>query len=433
MRSRPLAVTLVAALALATVLAGPAPGVTVQTRTLPDTMQPLSDACFTGTADGSVAIVTTPVDTETATGTGSLQLRQGDPDDVVGITRPFDLLSAFHGVSARVWDADDYGTAWYDASTWVDIVVVRAGITYHLLKPWKRDVTTPWYYTGALPQSQYHVRREDDGGWVPLASGDTTTVPDFVAQYGDGPGELRILRAPCFAAYAAGNPVGWEPPPGLGTDTYLDLVHMRFDGADDDTYDFEDHLVHLSMRVGQTLITAGDKVTISGGVTRDGARYGGLQVDLQNDNVWNWRTVGTTTSNAKGTVSLNVKPKHNTNYRWSYHDGYVWSPSLQVKVRTRLGIDIRDSTLRRGQTLVVTGSVLPINYSYTPISLMRRTASGPVMLGKGTDNGTGFYRIEVTMKDPGTYRLFVRMPAVSSQRFGDTELGTSVTKKVTVK
>lgn len=426
MGSRPLLIALASLTALLGTVLAPAGADVVRTRTVPDSLQVVDSACAPGTPGGDVTVVTSPPGIPYPSGTGSLQLHQGDVDDVVGIGRDFALLSALTSVAVRYHDPDEYGTAWYEASTWVDIRVTTSNGTYHLLWPLDQlGHATSWGSGQLFATTPFHVRKEDDNTWVPQPD---ATVPDFVALHGDGSGVVQVVRAPCYAALTSGDP-SRTPPPGIGAVTYVDRLRIAFTGEDPPTYDFEDHIVNLSMSVGQTLITAGETTTISGGVTRDGAPYAGATVELlkQRWDASGWKTVGTTVSTSKGRVALKVRPEVNTRYKWSYPDLRLTSPSLGILVRTKLTLGFEDTSLRKGGTLVARGTVLPADRRYTTITLMRRTSSGSVLVARGNDNGTGHYRISTTMKDPGTYRLFVTIPATAAN-----ERGSSVTKRVTV-
>jgi hypothetical protein len=400
----------------------------VRTRTLPSPLEAVTASCPGGSPDGSVAVVPSPPGIPYGWGTGSLLVRQGDADDVVGFSRAVDTLSSLSKVSVSVYDPDEYGTAWSDASTWIEVRATNGAGTFHLLWPLDlRGHATSWGSNWVYATTEGHQFREDDGGWVPVGDG-TASLQEFVAQYGDGAGVVQVVRAPCYAGLTTGNP-GWTPPSGLGTDTYLDAVTITLGDQNPPTYDFEDHVIGLSMTVGQTLITAGDKVRISGGVTRDGAAFSGLTVELR-ARPWDaagWTKVGSAVSNSRGRVGLDVRPEQNTAYKWSYPTTRQTSPSLQIGVRPRLTLSIDDSTLHRGDTLHVRGTVRPPDRHYTAITLMRRTASGAVSLGRGYDTGNGHYRIDVVLKDRGTYKVFVTIAATKGN-----ELGRTVTKKVTV-
>jgi hypothetical protein len=427
MRLRPTLTVLglvIASLAVATTAAD---ADIVRTRTLPSPLEAVTASCPSGAAGGSVAVVPSPPGIPYGWGTGSLLLRQGDADDVVGISRAVDTLSSLSKVSVSVYDPDEYGTAWSDASTWIEVRATSGTDTYHLLWPLDRlGHATSWVADWVYATTAGHVFREDDGGWVPVGDG-TASLQEFVAQYGDGAGVVQVVRAPCYAGLTTGNP-GWTAPSGLGADTYLDAVTITL-GENPPTYDFEDHVFGLSMTVGQTLITAGDKVRISGGVTRDGAAFSGLTVQLlaRRWDAVGWTKVASAVSNSRGRVGVDVRPEQNTAYKWSYPTTRQTSPSLQIGVRTRLTLSIDDTTLHQGDKLHVRGTVRPADRRYTTITLMRRTASGAVSLARGYDTGNGHYRIDVVLKDRGTYKVFVTIPATKGN-----ELGRTVTKKVTV-
>jgi hypothetical protein len=360
-------------------------------------------------------------------GVGSLLLRQGDADDVVGISRAVDPLSSLSKVSVSMYDPDEYGTAWSDASTWIEVRATNGSGTFHLL--WPLDLlghSTSWQANWVYATTEGHVFREDDGGWVPVGDG-TASLQEFVAQYGDGAGVVQVVRAPCYAGLTTGNP-GWTAPDGLGTDTYVDAVSIGLGEQNPPTYDFEEHIVHESMSTSRLQITAGQSISLGTGLTRDGAPYAGQKVEL-----WrrpyqypDWIQVGTATTNSKGRASLDVKPTRETSYEWRYPPAKIKSPTLRLAVATKVTISVEDSTLKAGDIVVVKGVISPVN-DYAVPTLWRRTDAGDQKLSRNSMSGTGHFRVEAKLKEKGTYRLFVTIPADRGNATGQSAI-----KKVTV-
>jgi hypothetical protein len=427
MRLRPLLTVLgliIASLASATTVADAS---IVRTRTLPPPLEAVAASCPGGATGGSVAVVASPTGIPYGYGIGSLLLRQGDADDVVGISRPLDPLSSLSKVSVSMYDADEYGTAWSDASTWIEVRATNGSGTFHLL--WPLDLlghSSSWHSDWVYANSEGHVFREDDGGWVPVGDG-TASLQEFVAQYGDGAGVLQVVRAPCYAGLATGNP-GWTPPSGLGTDTYLDAVTITLGDPNPPTYDFEEHIVRASMSTTRLEITAGESTKLGTGLTRDSAPYTGQKVELwkRSYQASDWVMVGTATTNSKGRAGLAVKPQHETQYEWRYPPARIKSPTLRLAVATKVTISVEDSTLHPGDKVLVKGKISPLN-DYAVPTLWRRTDSGDVKLTWTNMSGGGAFRIEKILKDKGTYRLFVTIPASRGN-----ETGRSAIKKVTV-
>lgn len=398
----------------------------VTTTTVPAPLEVVSTACPGGSVDGSVAVVASPPGIPYGWGVGSLLLRQGDADDVVGISRAVDTLSSLSKVSVSMYDPDEYGTAWFDASTWFEVRATNGSGTYHLL--WPLDLlghASSWQANWVYATTAGHVFREDDGGWVPVGDG-TASLQEFVAQYGDGAGVVQVVRAPCYAGLATGNP-GWTAPSGLGTDTYLDAVTVALGDPNPPTYDFEEHIVRASMSTTRLEITAGESVKLGTGLTRDSAPYAGQKVEL-------WKRygpqspvlVGTAVTNSKGRAGISVHPTRETRYEWRYPPAKITSPTLRLQVATKVTIGIEDSTLHPGDKVLVKGRISPVNDFAVP-TLWRRTDAGDVKLTWTHMSGGGSFRIEKKLPDKGTYKLFVTIPAV-----GDNTTGRSAIKKVTV-
>lgn len=420
MRSRHVPGALAVVLALVALALPPATAAVVQT-SLPAGITTVSEDCL-GTADGSVDTVSGPAGVSGATGAGSLRLHQGDVTDVVGIAHAFDLLSTFSSVSFDFYDpdSDHYGPAPSDASTWLDIRVTTADGTFDLTQPLKG--APAWQTHEATTATSYVVVQEVGGGWSPPTP---TPMSKFLTDHGDGPGTVRILRSPCYGGYATGNVAGWQPPAGIGTDTYLDLVTFSFTGEAATTYDFEDHVYALAGSAARRTITAGEHTVVSGTLTRDGAAFSGAMLSLQR-RPWGhagWSLAGTALTDATGRAALDVHPVTSTDYRWTYAAAMP-TPAIRIGVRTRLTLALADATLRHGQRLVATGRTTPAKPGVT-VTLRRRTATGTVRLASATVTATGSYRIAKALTTPGTYRVFVTIPAATGNLAGSSVVRTA--------
>lgn len=421
MRSRQAIVTVLLCVPL---MAVPAPGLgaPVATTTIPAPLEAITTACPGGTPGGSVVVADGPVDPHPPFGIGSLHLLQADVHDVVGVGRSFDLLSQFESVFFSLYDPDNYGTTPYDASTWLDIRVTTANGTFHLLQALEYGYSG-WRARKYSTADYYSVVKEDDGGWVDRGS---LTVPAFLSQYGDGPGAVQVVRAPCYAGFLTGNPAGWQPPADLGDVTYLDWVRISFVGEDEPYYDFEEHVVRASMSTTRLEITAGDTLKLSTGLTRDSAPFAGRKVELwSHHGPESWVLVGTAVTNSKGRAGISVHPTRETSYEWRYPPARIKSPTLRLQVATKVSLTVEDTTLRPGDTLVAKGAISPLGRVL--VTLWRRTESGDVQLTRDSLRGGGAFRIAKVLKDKGTYKVFVTVPATS-----DNAAGRSVTRKVTV-
>lgn len=424
MRSRHAIVAAVLSVITLVAVPGPALAGPVATTTIPAPLEVISTACPGGAPGGSVVVAEGPLDPHPPFGIGSLHLLQADVHDVIGIGRSFDLLSQFDSVFFSLYDADHYGTTSYDASTWLDIRVSVPSGTFHLLQVLNYGYSG-WRARKYSATDLYTVAKEDDGGWVGQGS---MTVDAFRSQYGDGPGAVQVVRAPCYAGYLTGNPAGWQPPPDLGSVTYLDWVRIAFVGEDPPYYDFEEHVVRASMSTTRLEITFGDTIKLSTGLTRDSAPFAGRKVELwKRFGPQDWVLVGSAVTNSRGRAGLSVHPTRETRYEWRYPPARITSPTLRLQVATKVSLTIEDSSLRPGDILVGEGQIRPINSLL--ITLWRRTESGDVKLTTGELHGGGNFSVKARLKDKGTYKVFVTVSAASST---DNSAGRSVTRTVKV-
>lgn len=180
-----------------------------------------------------------------------------------------------------------------------------------------------WYATATLEPGQVWVGRADlataPGGWREVEPGDSSyawslvdsasgavletageaTVPDFAALHGDGPGYLLA---------------------GLGCDGgrhLLDDVRVGVPGSVT-TYDLEGADVTTTITVSSTRVEPGGAVTLTGTtLDSDGVVGAPLVLQARRAGESGFRDVGDPVApGADGTVSAEVTPRVDTDYRW---------------------------------------------------------------------------------------------------------------------
>lgn len=136
----------------------------------------------------------------------------------------------------------------------------------------------------------------------------------------------------------------------------------------------------LSIAAGPNPLVWGGATTISGRLT--GARTtAGLDVTLRQNPypyTTGFKAVATVKTNPQGRYAFTRKPTRNVRYQVTAKakpGGPVTSPSLQVRVRTKVTLRLSDSTPARGQSVRFSGSVYPAHDGRI-IFLQRRTSMG---------------------------------------------------------
>lgn len=341
-------------------------------------------------------------------GTGSLALTNGVGDDFAGFEKTFDSLAAITRLSLGVQDPD--------GTTLVEIALsYDGGMSYWFLA------------VGLAPRTSWQTVDLTNATWTwfpPGYDGSTTpdqgTIAQFVAAHGTAPGAVDVFRAPCF----------FGDTTTTGT-TFIDAFTLTSGGADN-PLDFEGTApppgtsARLTIGASRSSLTAGQAVTLTTHETVGGAAATSGNVDLyaKASGASSYTKVGSATVNGNGNASLTVRPKKTTVYQW--RAGGATSPTRTVGVRTALTITIADTTLHKGQQLVVTGRTVPAKPGFT-VTLHRRTASGTSVLGTGVVTTTGSFKITKTLKSAGTYKVYATIPAG-----GGNLAGTSVTRSATV-
>ncbi|NEE02587.1 lamin tail domain-containing protein [Phytoactinopolyspora halotolerans] len=139
----------------------------------------------------------------------------------------------------------------------------------------------------------------------------------------------------------------------------------------------------LTIQRSASLIDHGDTVALTGELrTTDGSTVAGESVVLERRfvGVTSWTTHGTQSTDGAGRVSFTAKPSKHTQYRLRYeatgrYGGQI-SDITRVDVRqpTTLSIAVDDGTIKRGQTVTVSGKLTSSSSAVPgrPVSLQYR-------------------------------------------------------------
>ena len=171
-----------------------------------------------------------------------------------------------------------------------------------------------------------------------------------------------------------------------------------------------------------TAIDNGDVVTIAGVVKADGATAPGLSVELW-AKAWggDWAHVASQTSDGTGRLFLDRRPSKQTFFQWRFpgdaEHAASTSNTLTVKVRTRVGFRVADSSLSSGQRLVATGGTRPAKPGETAI-LWRASPLGRTKLGSATVRSDGTYRITKVLTKRRSSTHYVTVSAGSGNLLG---------------
>ncbi len=190
-----------------------------------------------------------------------------------------------------------------------------------------------------------------------------------------------------------------------------------------------------SMTSAPSSLTAGQSRRITGALTQqsDGAPLVGRTLELQAQ-AYGESTltrIASDQTDATGGADLGVVPETRTTYRWRLRgggaDAACESGTMFVAVRTRVGLELNRTRLRRGDTLVVNGWTTP-NKRDTKISLWRRTATGPIRLATRKTDDKGRYAFAQGVRTRGNWRVFVKVASGAGNLAGES---TTLTAKVT--
>lgn len=201
------------------------------------------------------------------------------------------------------------------------------------------------------------------------------------------------------------------------------------------TYDFEAELTKTTITSKPSTITAGQSETLKGVMTdATGAAFSSADLTLQAKayGASSWSTVGQTTESydfntqTQTPAKLKKKPLVQTKYRWVYAGGQAaegsTSPSVTVKVHTAVTAKAKDSSVKKGGTITITGRTTPAKPGHT-VELMK----GGTKIGSGIVRSDGSYAIKAKATSTGTWKLHVTIGA-----FSGNLAGASRTVKVTV-
>ena len=94
-------------------------------------------------------------------------------------------------------------------------------------------------------------------------------------------------------------------------------------------------------------------------------------------------------------------------------------------MRARVTLNLADSTLHPGQTLVATGRITPAKVD-SVATLWRKTSTGRVKLRSITlTKADGTFRITKVLNTRGTYKVYVTVPAASDNLAGASPIRTA--------
>jgi serine protease len=166
---------------------------------------------------------------------------------------------------------------------------------------------------------------------------------------------------------------------------------------------------------GATTITYGSHATLTGRLTDQttGTPIPGRPVNLwgQPATSAGWRQAGTATTGPDGTFRFTPAPAATTAYRASFagSDTHATADTAQVTVTVRTKVTARKSasTIKKGQTFTVTGTVSP-NHAGHKAYLQRLVDGAWKTAATTTLSATSAYTLRVTPPTKGqlTYRVY---------------------------
>jgi spore germination protein YaaH len=173
-----------------------------------------------------------------------------------------------------------------------------------------------------------------------------------------------------------------------------------------------------------SITTYGTAATVSGTLrTTSGVAVAGQRVVLQwrRANTTTWQTVASGTTSSTGAVSLRYAPPTNGSFRlvsqasWAY--AASTSATVTTLVRWRVSAAFADSTVTRGTTVYLRGSVAPIRAG-TAVQRQRLVNGSWVTISSGTVRTDGTYSFTFAWSTPGTYTYRVVVPGTSLNLIG---------------
>lgn len=240
------------------------------------------------------------------------------------------------------------------------------------------------------------------------------TLADFTTQYGE-------------------SAVGVAGGIGFGCDgKAFNIDALRYGAAGDvTTTDLEGAQPALTIG-GPTTITAGKSTLVSGSIDAGLTDTDGLGMQLQARPFGStvWSNVGQVVSLSGSTFSRSVAPRKQTAYRWHFLafglllDTY--STVHTVKVKTAVTATIADTTLRVGQSLIVTGKTTPAKPG-TTVTLFRKKGTSTIKLAASKVRSDGTYALVAKVTAKGTWSVYASVAAASGNL-----AGTSPVRSATV-
>lgn len=135
-----------------------------------------------------------------------------------------------------------------------------------------------------------------------------------------------------------------------------------------------------------------------------------------------WSNVLSATTDATGRAAASVTQEVNTAYRWVYPGSVstaaTTSPTVNVQAKFLVVATIEQHPGVEGDDVIIRGSAH--RYSGAGARLMQRTPTGPIVIGSASMLNDGTFRITQKMSTPGTFSLFVEIPADGLNAAGRT-------------
>ena len=188
---------------------------------------------------------------------------------------------------------------------------------------------------------------------------------------------------------------------------------------------------YLTSSTTRTVVN-GESVTVSGTFKVGGSPTSGVSVDLWAKR-WGgtWTRISSDTTDASGKLHLTRVPSKQTYFQWRFPGdasrAASTSNTVTVKVATRVGIRVADSSLSSGQRLVATGGTRPAKPGETAILWSHRPTSR-TKLATATVRRDGTYRLTKVLRTRASYSVYVTVSGG-----GGNLLGTSDHRTVTVR
>ncbi|HET7736732.1 MAG TPA: hypothetical protein VFK52_12195 [Nocardioidaceae bacterium] len=305
------------------------------------------------------------------------------------------------GLSSMVNSAmTTYGVKVYTAAELPAVGTVRIqfsaepGIEWVGRASWTQPASPSWQSVDVLAISFLWTSYENG---VEVGSGGDSALGSFLqSKAGDDVayGDLRV------AFGCTGQPF------------HLDGLTFAVPGIEP-LYDIEaDDTTETSIWNGSDVATATMPLTVRAQVRGHWDVLPGVPVHLEERAYGSstFKRIATTTTGAKGVAAVDVKPMRAATYRWivDHTTAYDGSRSglFPVKVKTKVTSVVADSTVRVGQTIVLTGRTTPVKAGYA-FQLYREYSPDGGLIKTGTTRSDGTYRVTYVPRKAGKYVLAV--------------------------